>query len=313
MKRSSSDLQWFEKIAKRELGNEKANLLQNLEWIDADILDVVSLEDAVKGCSRVYHTAAIVSFKKADGDWVMKTNVEGTANVVNVCLGVNPKPELCHFSSTAAIGRKAGNGAEINEDDDYVDEDVSDYSRSKYRAELEVYRGREEGLRAAVINPCIILGYGNWNSGPSGFFKNAWKEFPFYTTGSNAFVDVRDLVKASVGMMENQIFSGRYLCIGSNKAYLALFDSISSEFKKKKPGIKVSSFMAEIAWRLAGIYNALGGNALITKASARSGLESRSFSAERLVDELKFEFMSFEETIRNHSQSYLLDPDFVKM
>ena len=57
-----------------------------LIWVIGDLNDQESLEVAMKGCARVFHTAAIVSFHPNDEDAIIANNAEGTANVVNAML-----------------------------------------------------------------------------------------------------------------------------------------------------------------------------------------------------------------------------------
>lgn len=39
-------------------------ILNKVEWVEADVLDVVQLDDAMKGADAVIHSAALVSFSK---------------------------------------------------------------------------------------------------------------------------------------------------------------------------------------------------------------------------------------------------------
>src|ERR1700712_4560334 len=109
---------------------------QQIKWVDADVLDIFALEDAMQGVTQVYHCAAIVSFNPADNRAMIKTNVEGTANVVNACIQNNAR--LVHVSSVAALG-EAKPGQLINENNHLEDTLHSDgYALSKYEGEMEV-------------------------------------------------------------------------------------------------------------------------------------------------------------------------------
>ncbi len=297
LKRSTSDLSWFTALTQFELGDKATDLLHQLTWVDGDVNDIVSLLEGIEGCEDVYHCAAMVSFSKNDKSTMLKVNLEGTANVVNACLGMENKPKLCFISSTASIG-----GVEkklVDESQAYsADHASSFYSYTKYLAELEAFRGREEGLDVAIINPCIVLGYANWNNGPSKFFKNGSAGFPFYTTGSNAFVDARDVADACIVLMKTEMFHDRYLCTGWNKSYYEVFKAIATTMGAKPPRIKVKKWLAEVSWRLAGIAAVFTGRGLITKESARAGLKEMRYSSQKLIDETGFEFRDFDTSIR---------------
>src|SRR6187402_2556568 len=55
-----------------------------IEWVDADLLDVFALENALQDITQVYNCAAWVSLKQADKQPMIRTNINGTANLVNL-------------------------------------------------------------------------------------------------------------------------------------------------------------------------------------------------------------------------------------
>src|SRR4051812_9102309 len=81
------------------------NLLKNNElitWFDADINDPESLADAFEDVTQVYHCAAFISFDPKDKAKLLKVNIEGTSNIVNLCQDFGVR--LVHVSSIAALG-----------------------------------------------------------------------------------------------------------------------------------------------------------------------------------------------------------------
>lgn len=301
--RANSDKTWFNNQAKFLLGERWQIHVGNLQWCEGDVTDIIGLSGHLQGCSHVFHAAALVSFASKDKSELYRINVNGTANVLNACLDMEMKPDVCFISSTASIG-----GVEntlVDESEPFSSESASSYySYTKYLAELEAFRSREEGLNVAIINPCIVLGFGNWEKGPSKFFKNGKKGFPFYTTGRNGFVDARDVADAAILMMEKRVFTDRYLCTGWNKKFVEVFQAISNEFGSKPPRIKINRFRSEVAWRLAGIWNVFTGHSLITKASTRAGMKEMSFSSQKLMEKCGFKFRDFEESIKFSCASY---------
>lgn len=153
---------------------------------------------------------------------MLKINREGTANVVNCALSLSVE-RFCYVSSTAAVGKTMDTSGtyfvvESNKWD--PTEPHSGYAISKYVAENEVWRGIEEGLNAVIINPSVIIGPGNWNESSLTIFRTLSKGLKFYTSGSNAFVDVRDVVKAMRSLINTpSSFHQRYLCTGTNTSF----------------------------------------------------------------------------------------------
>src|SRR5436190_10222545 len=169
-------------------------ILSKTEWIEADVLDVVALQEAMENIDTVIHSAGVVSFVKKDRKKMYQVNVEGTANVVNMALEKNVR-RFIYISSVAALGRKT-TASHVNEEKKWEESKVNThYAKSKYKAELEVWRGISEGLEGVILNPSTILGYGDWNTGSCAIFRNIYTGFKWYTSGINGFVDVEDVAR----------------------------------------------------------------------------------------------------------------------
>lgn len=255
-------------------------------WVPADILDVVALEEAMEGMKQVYHCAAIVSFSSKNKTQLHHTNIDGTANVVNACLNANID-KLIFISSVAALGR-IREGQAINESMNWSEETSnSEYGKSKYLAEMEVWRGIGEGLNAVIVNPVIILGAGDWTKGSSAIFKSAYDEFPWYTEGSSGFVDVLDVVAAMMQLMDSTITAQRFIISASNVGYRAIFTMIANAFNKKPPHRKVSRLLAEIVWRLEAIKATITGKTpLLTKETSKTARAVVTFDNTKLLEQV---------------------------
>ncbi|MCX6207283.1 MAG: NAD-dependent epimerase/dehydratase family protein [Bacteroidetes bacterium] len=255
----------------------------SIEWFKADILDIVALEEAMQGVQQVYHCAAIVSFTAKNKKALHHTNIEGTANIVNACLNAGVE-KLLFVSSAAALGRIREDQA-INETMNWSEETSnSEYGKSKYFAELEVWRGMGEGLNVVVVNPVIILGDTDWTKGSTAIFKSAYDEFPWYTEGSSGFVDVLDVVDAMMLLMDSKISDQRFILSGANLPYRDIFTLIANAFHKKPPHKKVTPLLAEIVWRLEGIKGRITGKSpLLTKETSRTARASVTFDNSKLL------------------------------
>lgn len=222
---------------------------ENVEWIQGDILDITSLENAMQDIQQVYHCAALVSYDPKDKRALYKTNVEGTANVINAAINSSIE-KIVHVSSVSALGRLREN-EQVNESMQWSEETSnSEYGRTKYLAEMEVWRGIGEGLNAAIVNPSLILGAGNWDTGSTAIFKKAYDEFPWYTPGITGVVDVLDLVDAMQLIMQSDISGERFIISGENILFKDLFTEIAAVFHKRPPHKKVTPFIASLVWRM---------------------------------------------------------------
>lgn len=269
-------------------------------WIQGDILDVIALEEAMKGVTQVYHVAGFVSFRPEDKRQLHKINVEGTANVVNACLEAGIQ-KLVHVSSVAALGR-IRKDAVINESMNWSEETSnSEYGKTKYLAELEVWRGVGEGLNAVAVNPTIIIGeYGDWSKGSMQIFQSLHRGFPYYSLGQTGFVDANDVAAAMIQLMESDISGQRFIVSAENIVYRDFFFMVADAFGKKRPSQIITPFKAAIAWRLFKIKSLFTGKSpLVTKETAATSLAKVSFDNSKLLKALPlFRYQKIEESVK---------------
>ena len=283
------------------------NLFKKIQWVEADITDVVTLEKAFKNITEVYHSAALVSFNPKDYNKLRKINIEGTANIVNLCIE-NTIKKLCFVSSIAAIGKSINSDfiTETNEWD--IEKSNYGYAISKYGAEIEVWRASQEGIPVVIVNPGVILGAGFWNTGSGKIFSKIYNGFNFYSEGITGYVSVNDVVKAMVLLMKSPIKNERFILVAENKSYQEIFNNIALKFNKKKPTIKITTFMSEVGWRLEKVKSFLTKKPpLLTKHSSKSIHQKRYFSSEKIKNTLEFKFEPVSKSIHNICKLYLKD------
>ncbi len=283
-------------------------IFDKVEWVDGDVLDVVALQDAMEGVDTIIHSAAVVSFANKDRKNMYQVNVEGTANVVDMAIEKNVR-RLVHISSVAALGRTA-NGGHVNEEKKWEESKVNThYAKSKFKAELQVWRGMSEGLEAVIVNPSTILGYGDWHSSSCAIFKNVHDGFNWYTSGINGFVDVEDVARAAIILMENNINEERFIASGDSWTFKKLQDTIADGFGKKRPIKLATPFLMAVAWRMEKLKSLFTGKKpLLTKESARVALSQTWFENDKIVKTLPgFSFTPLEETIKKACEKYSRD------
>ncbi len=268
----------------------------HLTLLQGDILDPVSLEEMMQGVTQVYHCAALISYDGKDRSALLKTNVEGTANVVNACLGAGVK-KLVYVSSVAALGRDH----EVISEEMHWNEETSRsvYAKSKYYGEMEVWRAVSEGLNAVIVNPGIILGGDKWDTGSSVIFKSVYSNFDWYSEGITGFVDVRDVARAMILLMNSEISGQRFILNSENLSYKDVFFLIAKYFNKKQPSKKVTPFLAEAVWRWEALKKIFTGRRpLVTKETARNAQAVVRFDNAKVLNALPgFAFIPVESTI----------------
>jgi nucleoside-diphosphate-sugar epimerase len=301
LKRKTSNLQRVLKIFSFYSENPE-KLFNQIEWVDGDMLDYFRLEKLLAGTTEIYHCAAIVSFSKNERKQMVHNNVEGTANLVNAALETGVK-KFCHVSSVSALGTNQ-NDFVIDEQTNWVPgKKVTGYSHSKFFSEAEIWRGIEEGLDAVIVNPSIVLGPGNWENGSSQLFKTVWNGMKFYTKGTTGYVDVKDVVRAMILLMEDENFetckNQRFLLNAENLSYQELFIQIADALAKPKPKFYASPLMTEFAWRGAKLFGLFSKNQPpISGETAHAAHTKNLFDGSKITQSIHFEYLPVSESIK---------------
>ncbi|WP_461450841.1 NAD-dependent epimerase/dehydratase family protein [Mucilaginibacter sp.] len=269
-----------------------------IEWVDADILDIFALENALDGVTQVYHSAAWVSLKQKDKQLMIRNNVEGTANVVNLCneRGIR----LLHVSSIAAIGQ-ALPGKLINEETHLDENNEQDgYAISKLHSEMEVWRGIAEGLDAVIVNPSLILGPNAGKTGTGALFITVRTGLKFYTQGTGGFVDVRDVAKCMIDLMNSDISGERYIINAENISYKNITAQIADCFGIPRPSMLAKPWIMELVWRTASVVSAITGkDPSMDKVAAQTASLTNNYDNSKIKAAINIEFRKISETVKD--------------
>ncbi len=287
--------------SKRKLENlfrlyKKSRLIDSVEWFHGDILCTTSIEEALDGISRVFHTAAIVSFDRRRAEEMLQINRVGTANLVNLSLQSDIK-HFIHFSSIAALG---GNLNRHTEEDIWSwTKPHTVYAASKFAGEMEVWRGMQEGLQAAILNPSVVAGPGFWNTGFGLTVRKViQKKWPFYTTGVTGYVDVRDTVQIALALMEKQISGERFIVSEGNYSFREILHGIARHAQVKPPRHKLSPLTLRTALPLMNAHAMLIGKGFMPDKNLIKTLFDRDYYDNRKTKTtLEFQYTPIEQTL----------------
>lgn len=280
-------------------------LHKKIEWVEADVLDLYSLQPHFEGIEYVYHCAGYVSFSTKEKENLYNINVKGTANIVNLSLKFGVK-KICSISSIAALSQKLKDQVITEENDWEQDKKNSWYSRTKYWGELEIWRGINEGLPAVIVNPSIIIGPGNWDESSGKLFSTVYKGLKFHTSGITGYVGSEDVCNAMIQLLKSDIENERYVLSEKDLSFKDLFTLIANSLNKKPPTMAASPLMMKMA-HLASQALALltGKEPLLTRSSVRSAFTKKYYSSEKIKKALNFEFTPIEEVIEKTGEIFL--------
>ncbi len=301
LKRKTSDTRLVERLFKY-YANGNPGLFEQIEWVDGDLEDFHEVSNLLQGVNEVYHCAAMVSFNRRDDKTMLRINAEATANLVDASLHAGVE-KFCHVSSVAALGGTS---------DTYVDERAlwgktkgkNGYAISKFRGEMEVWRGYEMGLKTVIFLPSIIIGPGKWQGSSGNLLGTLSKGFPFYTTGITGYVDARDVVKCMITGMGKGLWGRRYVLNSENLSFKELFSMAAQAFGKKPPYISVKPWMGYLALPFIGLASLFTQKPpTISLSNLRSGYSKTLYSSQLVQNELGVSFIPIAESIANAVQA----------
>lgn len=277
---------------------EPDTYFSRIEWVQLNVTDVFSIEDALMGVEEVYHCAGLVSFNEADRQQLHKINGEGTANIINVCLEEKVK-KFCHVSSVATL--------QVQANKKYIDElsvwktasGNSSYSISKYRGEFEAWRGMSEGMQVVVVNPSMVLGPGCWGQSSGEFLTRTKKGIPFYTEGITGYVDVRDVAGCMIKLMDENKFGARYILNSENLSFRKVTTELRRLTGKGPAPLKAGKILMHLAMYADGLGSFIAGKKrTITKNVINSALGQNYYDNSRICKELNYKFTPVNETLQ---------------
>ena len=305
LKRPSSNLE----EVKRVFGyytDEVEELFRLIDWVDADLLNQAEVERTLIDVDQVYHCAGMVSFQPRDRRQMIHFNMESTANVVSACLAKGGI-KLVHVSSTSAIGRPPEDSSAKESMIWARSKTSTGYAESKFRSEMEVWRGMEEGLQAVIVNPSIILGAGFWERGSSSMFSRVAGGLKYAAPGITGFVGVQDVVSSMIRLMNSDISGERFIVSGGDYSYRQVFEMIGQALGVQRELKQVSKSLMSNLVRMDAVAGFFTGKRRLTSEHVRAAFGEVRFSTEKIEEALAMEFTPLEQVIEQVAGSYLKD------
>jgi len=303
--RSTSKIEYTRKLLYRYLDPEEQSLFNAIDWFQTDINDIPSLETAFENVKQVYHCAAWITFDPKNYKKLRQINIQGTANIVNLCL-IHKVDKLCHVSSIAALGDNPSKTI-IDESMEWNPENQNSvYAITKYGAEIEVWRGIQEGLNAVIVNPGIIIGPGFFDSGSGYMFKRIHQGLSYYTPGTMGYIAVEDLANCMFELMSGKHTNERYILIGENLTYKVAFSLIAKYLNKPFPKREASRFSLQLAYYFQRLSRfVFGTKQTIFKPTIESVFATKRYTNQKIEKALEYNFIPIEEAIKQTAKAYL--------
>jgi nucleoside-diphosphate-sugar epimerase len=202
----------------------------NIEAVKGDILDVASLEHAMRGCHQVYHTAALAKMWCRNQNDFQTTNVTGTRNVLAAASTAGIQKIV--YTSTCGVWGPTLKYP-LSENEPRIVGFPIAYERTKYLAELEVQQFVKQGLDVVTVNPSRVFGEGPVTDSNTvgkmvyGYLKGRWRIIPGNgeQVANYAFLD--DVVTGHIAAMNKGLSGNRYILGGEDVSFNQFFNTLT--------------------------------------------------------------------------------------
>ncbi len=186
-----------------------------VDLVQGDCTDPASLVPAVRGAAAIVHCAGLTKAKRA-GEYYLVNQV-GTRNILHACA--RQKTGIRKFvliSSLAAAGPSL-DGIPVRATD--VPRPVSDYGKSKLKAEEEALAYRDE-FPVVILRPSAV--YGPRDRDMYELFRWASRGITLEITGGERYLNfcfVKDLATAVLKALKANVPSGALYFVAENRQY----------------------------------------------------------------------------------------------
>ena len=280
------------------------------EIVEGDLTDMASLEKLFtveEGTETiVLHIASIVTVNPDYSSKVMEVNVDGTRNIIRLCLSHPECKKLVYCSSTGAIPEAAMGKAikEVRRFD--PDEVVGCYSRSKAMASQAVLDAvHEQGLNACIVHPSGIMGPEDYAIGETTgtLIKIIKGEMPAGIDGSFNLCDVRDLAAGTIAAADKGKAGECYILANEPVSFRDFSRMVSDEAGCKKVGMFLPIWAANM---MGGMMEKQakkkGTKPMMTRFSVYNLARNNKFDSTKAIRELGYFTRSYRDTIHDEIQ-----------
>jgi dihydroflavonol-4-reductase len=218
---------------------------RQIEIKRGDIRERSSVEEAVRGCTRVYHLAANPQLWTHRRGHFRQVNYLGAINVIDAALAAGAS-RVVHVSTESILTRSEQHGPILEDQRITIRDVIGPYCRSKFLAEQHALGLARAGAPIIVVNPTLPIGPGDWGRSPPtqmilDFCRGKRREF---LDAQLNLIDVRDVANGMVRAMERGRPGKRYLLGHENLSIREIFAELARITRLPEPHRRVSYHVA---------------------------------------------------------------------
>ena len=206
-----------------------------------DLRDKTSLQNAVKNCDALIHTAADYRLWTSDPQGMIASNITGTSNILSAA-GEAGISNIVYTSSVAALGKSEGGSPVTESTPSALEDKIGLYKRSKFLAEREVLNIHQtQGLPIKIVNPSAPIGPGDIKPTPTGrlVVEVAKGKVPAYVDSGLNVVHVDDVAEGHWLALRKGVPGEKYILGGENLTLREILTHIAAAAGVRPPMIRV--------------------------------------------------------------------------
>jgi len=273
----------------------------DIEFVKGDLADKSSLDKLCTDTDVVIHLAARIAIDKKNNDIVYTTNVNGTQNIIDICIKRKIK-RFIHFSSIHALDPYPLDEV-LNESRAFIGNTKLIYEQSKADSEKIVTKAAQNGLNAVILNPTAVIGPYDFKGSYLGqaLIKIHQNKLPILVPGGYDWVDVRDVVNATISAITNGERGDRFILSGHYLGLKELSALIGKICKQKTPRLLAPLFLAKIGLPFIKLYSIITNEHPLYTSESLDILKNSNqlISNLKATQELGFNRRPLEETLRD--------------
>jgi dihydroflavonol-4-reductase len=277
-----------------------------VERVYGDVLDRASLLSALKGCSALYHLAAVVAEWAEDPAVIHRTAIDGTANVLYAAAHTSSLERIVYTSSVAAVGLSSSL-QEFRNESHYNTEDTTHYSVAKTKSEQLARELTEQyQLPLVIVNPAVVLGPHDYRPTPATqiVVRYLKHRLPIYLDAGANFVHVDDVARGHLLAEQYGRVGERYILGGENLTIRQLFGLLAQLVGRRQPRLEIGRrTLSAVGWGAELVARLRGKPPLVSRARARSLVGRYGFyDGSKAQQELGYTARSAQDTLADAVQ-----------
>lgn len=269
----------------------------DVEVVSGELDDLAALERAARGCRAVIHSAAMIHIGYRRLDEARRTNVQGTANVADVCGELGCR--LLYVSTVDTLAAATCATAPLDEQASGIAKTVCTYVISKREAEAEVEAACARGLDAVIVHPGFMLGPYDWKPSSGALMLTIYKTPAVVAPRGTASVcDARDVAAAIANSLTTARSGQHYILAGTNLGYPELCQQMLKSMQRSKRVFRMGPVIPAAA-RIVDTWTRLTGSreGLFNGAAIAMGHLHHAYDSSKAERELDYQRRPLEETL----------------